>query len=162
MSTSSSSASDEGSHLSQSDMSDQDWTTTLDQTLEQSSQPDDLGGDQEDIVCVALPPSLSTASVNEVALTGSTALDVLDQVLYNLGPFCLLCTYSPVQLLANDKIGKERAARLRRKYNSLRDNLETYVTHTHTHTHTHTLLHTPHTHAPLTRAHTRKHRRVIN
>ncbi len=80
MSTSSSaSASDEGSHLSQSDL---DWTT-LDQTLELSSQPDEPG-DHEDIVCVAIPPSLSsTTSVNEVALTGSAALDVLDQVLYN-------------------------------------------------------------------------------
>lgn len=31
-----------------------------------------------------------------------------------------------LQLLANNGIGKERAARLRRKYNELRDNLETY------------------------------------
>ena len=29
------------------------------------------------------------------------------------------------QLLVNNEIGKERAAKLRRKYNELRDNLET-------------------------------------
>ncbi len=61
---------------------DQEWTT-LDQTLEQSSQEGgtESRGESESAVCVALPPSVSTSSYNEVVLTGSTALDVLDQVI---------------------------------------------------------------------------------
>lgn len=101
---------------------DQDWTT-LDQTLGESSQE---GGSEsgENAVCVALPPSVST-SYNEVVLTGSTALDVLDQVNYT--HLCMRHTnfFFVYQLLANNEIGKERAARLRRKYNKLRDNLNT-------------------------------------
>ena len=59
---------------------EQDWTT-VDPTLEQSSVTD-VDGKQEGMdVSVALPPSLSAKrSMNEVALTGSAALDVLDQV----------------------------------------------------------------------------------
>ena len=62
-------------------LTEQDWTT-VDPTLEQSSVTD-VDGKQEGMdVCVALPPSLSTErSMNEVALTGSAALDVLDQVI---------------------------------------------------------------------------------
>ena len=60
--------------------SDAGDVTTVDRTFELSSdpgQPASEGGD----VSVALPPSLtSDPSVNAIALTGSTALDVLDQV----------------------------------------------------------------------------------
>ena len=60
--------------------SDAGDVTTVDRTFELSSdpgQPASEGGD----VSVALPPSLTRdPSVNAIALTGSTALDVLDQV----------------------------------------------------------------------------------
>ncbi len=122
MSVLSSSSSDERSFSGRSDnFTDQDWTT-----LEQESHSGE--SESESGVCVAVPPSVST-SYNEVVLTGSTALDILDQVgtpTCATPPFYMPCPFfSSAQLLANNEIGKERAARLRRKYNELRDNLNT-------------------------------------
>ena len=71
----------EGSSISEDDdYSEPGDVTTIDRTYEMSSdpgQPSSEGGG----VSVALPPSLTNdPSVNTIALTGSTALDVLDQV----------------------------------------------------------------------------------
>jgi len=74
-------SSEEGFSSVGGSLTDQDWTTTLDQTLEHSSvtEPDYVESGPE--VSVALPPNRSSErSVNEVALTGSAALDALDQV----------------------------------------------------------------------------------
>ena len=70
----------EDSSISEDDYSEPGDVTTIDRTYEMSSdpgQPSSEGGG----VSVALPPSLTNdPSVNVIALTGSTALDVLDQV----------------------------------------------------------------------------------
>ena len=94
-----------------------------------------------DGVAVAQPPRLSSrATEHEIALTGSAALDALDQVcciaLYNHDKCSvhvsrISCTHTHTtrhihtwQLLASNQIGKETAAKLRRKYNLLVEMLE--------------------------------------
>ena len=97
-----------------------------------------------DGVAVAQPPRLSSrATEHEIALTGSAALDALDQVcciaLYNHDKWSVHVYVSRIschthttrhvhtyawQLLASNQIGKETAAKLRRKYNLLVEMLE--------------------------------------
>ncbi len=92
----------------------------------QEGEEVELGGEEEG-VAVAQPPRSSSTRA-EMTLNVAGALEMLDQVRGSGG--VLVCSgrgshlpwYS--QLVSSNQLGKERAARLRRKYKLLRDSLE--------------------------------------
>ena len=65
-----------------SEASDRSMSPTEDLTLEDTEETEEENGEEEEGIAVAQPPRDSAhASKHAVALTGSSALDILDQVL---------------------------------------------------------------------------------